>query len=35
VFSSAGETFELKTLRSMLELQARWGENDLFRLRLI
>jgi len=34
-FHRAEETFELKTLRSILELQARWGENDLSRLRLI
>lgn len=34
-FHRAGETFELKTLRSILEIQARWGENDLSRLRLI
>jgi predicted RNA binding protein YcfA (HicA-like mRNA interferase family) len=34
-FHRAGETFEIKTLRSILELQARWGENDLARLRLI
>ena len=34
-FHRAGETFEIKTLRSILELQARWEENDLSRLRLI
>jgi predicted RNA binding protein YcfA (HicA-like mRNA interferase family) len=34
-FHRAGETFELKTLRSILEFQALWGENDLSRLRLI
>ena len=34
-FHHAGETFEIKTLRSILELQARWEENDLSRLRLI
>ncbi len=34
-FHRAGETFEIKTLRSILELQALWGENDLSRLRLI
>ena len=34
-FHRAGETFEIKTSRSILELQARWGENDLARLRLI
>jgi predicted RNA binding protein YcfA (HicA-like mRNA interferase family) len=34
-FHHAGETFEIKTLRSILELQARWEDNDLSRLRLI
>jgi predicted RNA binding protein YcfA (HicA-like mRNA interferase family) len=34
-FHRAGETFEIKTLRSILELQALWGENDLSRLHLI
>jgi predicted RNA binding protein YcfA (HicA-like mRNA interferase family) len=34
-FHSSGETFGIKTLRSMLELQARWNEADLIRLRLI
>ncbi len=34
-FHRAGETFEINTLRSILEMQALWGENDLSRLRLI
>ena len=33
-FHRAGETFEFKTLRSMLEWQARWTEDDLRRLQL-
>ncbi len=33
-FHSSGDTFEIKTLRSMLE-QARWSEQDLIRLQLI
>ena len=34
-FHRAGESFEIKTLRSILELQARWEDNALSRLRLI
>jgi predicted RNA binding protein YcfA (HicA-like mRNA interferase family) len=34
-FHSPGETFAPKTLRSIIELQARWTEDDLRRLRLI
>ena len=30
-----GETFRLKTLRSVVEMQARWTEDDLRRLKLI
>ncbi len=31
----SGDTFTLKTLKSMIERQARWNENDLVRLGLI
>jgi predicted RNA binding protein YcfA (HicA-like mRNA interferase family) len=34
-FHRSGETFGLGTLRSMLESQARWGEDDLSRLHLL
>jgi predicted RNA binding protein YcfA (HicA-like mRNA interferase family) len=34
-FHRAGDTFPLGTLRSMIEVQARWTEDDLRRLRLI
>jgi predicted RNA binding protein YcfA (HicA-like mRNA interferase family) len=34
-YHSSGSTFTMRTLRSMLELQARWTENDLNRLILI
>jgi predicted RNA binding protein YcfA (HicA-like mRNA interferase family) len=34
-FHRAGETFPLGTLRSMIEPQARWTEEDLRRLSLI
>ena len=34
-FHRSGDTFEIKTLRSMIERQARWTENDLRRLGLI
>jgi predicted RNA binding protein YcfA (HicA-like mRNA interferase family) len=34
-FHHPGQTFTQKTLHSMLELQARWSEPDLRRLRLI
>jgi predicted RNA binding protein YcfA (HicA-like mRNA interferase family) len=33
-FHSSGDTFEIKTLRSMVE-QAHWNEQDLLRLQLI
>jgi predicted RNA binding protein YcfA (HicA-like mRNA interferase family) len=33
-FHHAGQTFAPKTLRSMIELQARWSELDLQRLKL-
>jgi predicted RNA binding protein YcfA (HicA-like mRNA interferase family) len=31
----SGGTFKRKTLRGMIELQARWTEDDLRRLKLI
>ncbi len=31
----SGDTFTLKTLKSMIERQARWNEDDLVRLGLI
>ena len=34
-FHRPGDTFEKKTLRSMIEIQAHWTEDDLKRLRLI
>ena len=34
-FHRAGQTFPPKTLRSMIEEQARWSERDLKRLKLI
>jgi predicted RNA binding protein YcfA (HicA-like mRNA interferase family) len=34
-FHHAGDTFPIGTLRSMIELQARWTEDDLRRLSLI
>jgi predicted RNA binding protein YcfA (HicA-like mRNA interferase family) len=34
-FHSPGDTFAIGTLRSMIELQARWTEDDLRRLKLI
>lgn len=34
-YSNPGDTFVLKTLRSMIELQAQWTEADLRRLKLI
>jgi predicted RNA binding protein YcfA (HicA-like mRNA interferase family) len=34
-FHRSGETFPIGTLRSMVELQARWTEADLRRLSLI
>jgi hypothetical protein len=30
-----GETFAIGTLRSMIEVQARWHEDDLVRLKLL
>jgi hypothetical protein len=30
-----GDTFTIKTLKSMIELRARWTEVDLQRLKLI
>jgi predicted RNA binding protein YcfA (HicA-like mRNA interferase family) len=30
-----GDTFTLKTLRSIIETQARWTEDDLKRLKLL
>jgi predicted RNA binding protein YcfA (HicA-like mRNA interferase family) len=34
-FHRPGATFELKTLRAMIELQAHWTDQDLKRLKLI
>lgn len=34
-FHSAGDTFPVKTLKSMIELQAGWNEDDLKRLGLL
>jgi predicted RNA binding protein YcfA (HicA-like mRNA interferase family) len=34
-FHRPGETFEIKTLKTMIEIQARWTEEDLRRLRLL
>jgi predicted RNA binding protein YcfA (HicA-like mRNA interferase family) len=34
-FHRPGDTFPIGTLRSMIELQARWTEDDLRRLSLI
>jgi predicted RNA binding protein YcfA (HicA-like mRNA interferase family) len=34
-FHSSGETFEIKTLRAMIEWQAQWSEDDLQRLNLL
>jgi predicted RNA binding protein YcfA (HicA-like mRNA interferase family) len=34
-FHRAGDTFPIGTLCSMIELQARWTEDDLLRLLLI
>ena len=33
-FHRASDTFEIKTLKSMIETQARWSEEDLKRLKL-
>ena len=32
---AGGDTFTIKTLKSMIELQARWEQEDLKRLELI
>jgi len=32
---AGGDTFTIKTLNSMIELQARWEQEDLKRLKLI
>ncbi|MFZ0311917.1 MAG: type II toxin-antitoxin system HicA family toxin [Candidatus Korobacteraceae bacterium] len=34
-FHHASDTFRTGTLRSMIEIQARWSEEDLRRLRLL
>lgn len=34
-FHSSGDTFKRKTLRSIIETQARWDETDLRRLGLV
>lgn len=34
-FHRPGDTFRLKTLKTMIELQAMWGEDDLRRLRIL
>ena len=34
-FHGAGETFAVKTLKAMIEMQAHWSEGDLLRLKLI
>jgi predicted RNA binding protein YcfA (HicA-like mRNA interferase family) len=34
-FHHPGDTFRPKTLRSIVEIQARWSEDDLRRLKLI
>lgn len=34
-FHRPGETFESKTLKSMIEIQARWTDEDLRRLKLL
>jgi predicted RNA binding protein YcfA (HicA-like mRNA interferase family) len=34
-FHHAGQTFAPKTLRAMIELQARWDEHDLQRLKVL
>ena len=34
-FHRPGETFEIKTLRTMIEIQAQWTDEDLKRLKLI
>ncbi len=34
-FHRPGKTFEIKTLPTMVEVQARWRDEDLKRLKLI
>lgn len=34
-FHRRGDTFRPKTLRSIVEMQARWTEDDLRRLKLV
>jgi predicted RNA binding protein YcfA (HicA-like mRNA interferase family) len=34
-FHTPGDTFKIKTLKVMIELQAKWTEADLRRLKLI
>jgi predicted RNA binding protein YcfA (HicA-like mRNA interferase family) len=34
-FHSAGDTFKIKTLKTMIEVQAQWTEDDLRRLKLL
>jgi predicted RNA binding protein YcfA (HicA-like mRNA interferase family) len=34
-FHNPGETFATKTLKAMIELQARWSEQDLLRLKVL
>jgi predicted RNA binding protein YcfA (HicA-like mRNA interferase family) len=34
-FHRPGATFEIKTLRAMIEIQANWTDEDLKRLKLI
>jgi len=34
-YHHSGDTFTIKTLKSMIEHQARWTLNDLIRLKLI
>ena len=34
-FHSPGDTFTPKTLKSMLEIEAKWNDDDLRRLKMI
>jgi predicted RNA binding protein YcfA (HicA-like mRNA interferase family) len=34
-FHTSGQTFPIKTLKKMVEVEARWSEDDLRRLKLI
>jgi predicted RNA binding protein YcfA (HicA-like mRNA interferase family) len=34
-FHATGDTFKVKTLKAMIELQAGWTEEDLRRLKLL